>query len=162
MRTLFLITSAFLFSCSVKENNKKIYNPLVGEWRNVSMKVEMPTVNNTDSTSVVEVTEANWEQLMKIRTIQTFFKADGTYNSVHTNLNDSILYNPAGKWLISGDSIIMTDTFPQAGLTYKYRFTVREQNTTGKKEWLAEFWGIEDFDQDGKKDDSYYGVQRKQ
>jgi hypothetical protein len=162
MRTLLFVIPAFLLSCSVKENDKKVFDPLVGEWRNVSMKVEMPTVNNTDSTSTLDVTEANWEQMMQIRTIQTFFKADGTYNSVSTNLNDSIIYNPAGKWSVSGDSILMTDTFPQAGLTYKYRFTLREQDVNSKKELLAEFWGIEDFDQDGKKDDSYYGVQRKQ
>lgn len=162
MRRFLILISTFIFSCSAKEGNEKLADQLMGEWRNVSMKVEMPTVNNTDSTSTLEVTEANWEQVMQIRTIQTFFNADGTYRSTHTNLNDSIIYNPAGKWLIAGDSIFMTDTFPQAGLTYKYKFTIREQNVAGKKELLAEFLGVEDFDQDGKKDDSYYGVQRKQ
>jgi len=162
MRILLFVIATFLFSCSVKENDKKVYDQLIGEWRNVSMKVEMLTVNNTDSTSTLDVTEANWEQIMQIRTIRTFFKADGTYNSVHANLNDSLIYNPAGKWSVQGDSILMTDTFPQARLTYKYRFTIREQDVNGKKELLAEFWGVEDFDQDGKKDDSYYGVQRKQ
>lgn len=162
MRTFLVTISALLLSCSPKEETKKLSHQLVGEWRNVSMKVEMPTVNNTDSTSTLEVTEANWEQLMQIRTIQTFFKADGTYNSIHTNLNDSIIYNPAGKWSVAADSIFMTDTFPQAGLTYNYKLSIREQNITGKKELRAEFWGVEDFDQDGKKDDRYYGVQRKQ
>ena len=161
MRTLLIIGSAFVFACSTPER-KKTSDQLVGEWRNVSMRVEMPTVNNTDSTATLDVTEANWEKMMQIKTIQTFFKADGSYNSVHTNLNDSIIYNPAGKWSVTGDSIMMTDTFPQAGLTYTYKLTLREQDANGKKVLLAEFWGIEDFDQDGKKDDSYYGVQRKQ
>jgi hypothetical protein len=162
MRKYAVIISTILFSCSVKEDGKKLSGQLIGEWRNVSMKVEMPTVNNTDSSSTLDVTEANWEQVMQIRTIQTFFNADGTYRSTHTNLNDSIIYNPAGKWAILGDSILMTDTFPQPGLTYTYRFTLREQNVNGKKELLAEFRGVEDFDQDGKKDDTYSGVQRKQ
>lgn len=162
MRIILLVISLFLISCAVKENSENLSDQLTGEWRNISMKVEMQTINNTDSASTLEVTEANWEQVLKIRTIQTFFKADGTYNSVHTNLNDSVIYNPAGKWSVTGDSIIMTDTFPQAGISYKYRLSIREQNTNGKQELLAEFWGVEDFDQDGKKDDSYYGVQRKQ
>lgn len=162
MRIILLVISLFFISCAVKENSENLSDQLTGEWRNISMKVEMQTINNTDSASTLEVTEANWEQVLKIRTIQTFFKADGTYNSVHTNLNDSVIYNPAGKWSVTGDSIIMTDTFPQAGISYKYRLSIREQNTNGKQELLAEFWGVEDFDQDGKKDDSYYGVQRKQ
>lgn len=98
--------------------------------------------------------EHNWETAMKAKPIRTFFKADGTYNSEHRNLNDSIVYNPAGKWSIVGDSLFMMDTFPQEGLSYKYKIKIDGN--------IAEFRGVEDFDSDGNKDDEYYGSQRKQ
>lgn len=114
----------------------------------------MHTFKNSDSTKVLEVMEQNWETVMKAKPIRTFFNADGTYNSEHHNLNDSIVYNPAGKWNVVGDSLFMRDTFPQKGLAYKYRITLDSD--------IAEFRGVEDFDQDGNKDDEYYGSQRKQ
>ena len=114
----------------------------------------MPTYKNSDTSKTLEVDEQSWEQRLNGRTISTFFRQDGTYNSIHRDLKDSIVYNPAGLWRVAGDSLFMTDTFPQRGLTYKYKFAI-ENN-------IAEFWGIEDFDQDGKEDDQYYGRQRKQ
>lgn len=154
MKIYLLTLFCLFFSCSSKENKKSPSEQLVGEWRNVYMKVEMQTVNNTDSNDILEVSEENWEKMMQIRTIQTFYNADGTYNSKHTNLKDSVIYNPAGKWQIQGDSIIMSDTFPKTGLIYKYKIAIKDNN--------VEFWGVEDFDQDGNKDDKYYGTQKRQ
>lgn len=127
---------------------------LLGEWRNVYTKVTMNTYQNSDSTKVLEVEEADWEKVMQAKPIRTFFRQDGTYNSEHRNLNDSIIYNPAGRWTMTGDSLYMTDTFPKRGVSYKYRILL-----TGD---LLEFRGYEDFDQDGMKDDIYHGTQRKQ
>lgn len=101
----------------------------------------------------MEVREDNWEALMNMKPIRTFFKADGTYNSEHRNLSDSIVYNPAGKWKITGDSLLMVDTMPQAGVSYKYKVIITDS--------IAEFFGVEDFDRDGVKDDEYYGRQRR-
>ena len=157
---LFLLP--FLFSCSSsKERKNTLSGQLVGEWRNVYMKVEMYTYNNTDSLKTMEVTEANWEKILNIKTIRTLYKENGSYNSEHKNLQDSIIYNPAGKWSIVGDTLIMTDTFPKKGLNYKYKLEIKENNGVNK-EIIAEFFGVEDFDQDGKIDDKYYGIQRKQ
>jgi len=127
---------------------------LIGEWRNSYTKIIMHTFKSSDSTKVLELNEKDWENVMQVRPIRTFFKADGTYNSEHRNLNDSIIYNPAGKWNIAGDSLFMTDTFPQKGLSYKYKIAIDGN--------IAEFKGEEDFDQDGVKDDEYYGSQKKQ
>ena len=149
-----------LFSCSgnkqkenIQEENRSISGQLIGTWTNTYMKVDMHTFNNSDSTKVLEVNENNWEEKMKIQVIRTFFRANGTYNSEHRNLKDSIVYNPAGNWSIVNDSLLMTDTFPQAGLSYKFKLAIKDST--------AEFWGLEDFDQDGKKDDAYYGKQNK-
>lgn len=135
------------------EQNKELSDRVVGEWHNLSLKIRMNTLNNTDSTRVFEVDERNWEQKMGIRPIRTIYRPDGSYNSEHRNLKDSIIYNPAGRWIILGDTIIMTDTFPERGPAYKYHVRIKGD--------IAEFTGIEDCDRDGKNDDHYFGVQRK-
>lgn len=149
------IASVIVLAChTARQQQNKLQQSLVGEWRNTYLKVIMPTYKNSDTSKTLEVDEQSWEQRLNGRTISTFFRQDGTYNSIHRDLKDSIVYNPAGLWRVAGDSLFMTDTFPQLGLTYKYKFAI-ENN-------IAEFWGIEDFDQDGKEDDQYYGRQRKQ
>ncbi len=126
----------------------------MGEWRNVDLKIEMKSYKNSDSSKTLEVKESNWELMMNIRPIRTFFKANRRYNSEHINLNDSVIYNPAGRWIIIGDTLHMWDTFPKEGLTYKYKLNFKQN--------LVEFYSVEDCDGDGKADDLYYGTQRKQ
>ncbi|MBL7888296.1 MAG: hypothetical protein JNL24_02025 [Bacteroidia bacterium] len=152
---LFLLIICMLSSCGSRKNETS--DLLVGTWSNTFMKIEMNTYKGKDTINVLEVNESNWEGKMGIKPIITYFKEDGTYNSEHRNLNDSIIYNPAGKWEIVGDTLLMKDTFPQIGLNYKYKLLISKQ----RDKVTAEFWGIEDFDQDGKKDDVYYGKQRK-
>lgn len=144
-----------MFGCEGKKDETR--NLLTGTWQNTYMKIEMNSYKGKDTLSTLEVDESNWEKKMGIKPIITFFKANGTYSSEHRNLQDSIVYNPAGKWEIVGDTLYMRDTFPEAGLNYKYKLSISKQ---GDKV-TAEFWGIEDFDQDGKKDDAYYGRQKK-
>lgn len=160
MKPLFfaLFSALLLSSCkNFKQTEASIQTPLaeqlVGEWRNIYGKVTLRSADNTDSSRVMEVREDNWEALMNMKPIRTFFKADGTYNSEHRNLSDSIVYNPAGKWKIAGDSLLMVDTMPQAGVSYKYKVIITDS--------IAEFFGVEDFDRDGVKDDEYYGRQRR-
>ena len=133
---------------------KSTEEQLVGEWRNTYLKVTMPGHKNTDTTSVLEVTEATWQEQLKIQPIRTFFRSDGTFNSEHRNLNDSIVYNPAGKWFVRDNTLHMTDTFPKPGVTYKFKVDINDR--------IAEFRGLLDWDGDGKEDDEYIGRQRKQ
>ena len=127
---------------------------LVGEWRNVTLRIEMNRIGGKDSVKVFEVDEKNWESRMNIRPIRTFYNADGTYHSVHANLNDSVVYDPAGVWTLQGDSLFMTDTFPARGPRYSYQLKINGN--------MAEFRGLEDSDGDGEKDDLYFGTQRRQ
>ncbi len=154
---LFIVVCFFMMSCGSDSEKKTVVHvfpeQLHGQWRNVYMKLEMRTYKNTDSTKIMEVTEDSWEKVMGIRPIRTYFWFDGKYNSEHYNLNDSLVYNPAGKWVLKNDSLIMSDTFPKAGLQYRYKLAINGN--------MAEFWGMEDLDGDGKADDLYYGTQRK-
>jgi hypothetical protein len=145
----------FLYCCTPQENpeNKALEKQLYGEWFSVSLKLVMNTYNNTKAKKEFEVKEGEWEQKMKMRSISTFYKEDGTYSSAHFNLHDSLFYMPAGRWKIVGDTIFMHDTFPELGLTYRYKVAINKDT--------AEFTGIEDCDGDGKYDDNYSGVQHR-
>ena len=118
------------------------------------MKITMNSYRNSDTIRVIEANETNWNTVLKSQPVRTFFKADGTYNSEHRNMKDSIFYNPAGYWNISGDSLFMRDTFPKKGISYTYWLHIDGRTAT--------FRGSEDFDQDGKRDDDYFGTQKKQ
>jgi hypothetical protein len=144
-----------LFSCSQPADHSAALLPqqLHGQWRNIYMKLEMDSYKGTDSLKVLEVDERSWESVMKIRPIRTYFWYDGTYNSAHYDLHDSLFYNPAGRWKLVGDSITMVDTFPKPGLTYRYKVALKGD--------ILEFTGKEDLDGDGSADDHYYGTQRR-
>lgn len=144
---LIILTLPFMSFC----NNAKQGN-IVGTWEIDRMKITMNTFQNSDKDQVMEVTAKNWEQKMRTRNIQTTYNEDGTYHSVHRNLQDSIVYDPAGTWEIIGDTLVIQDTFPTRA-EYKYRVKIDGD--------IAEFWGKEDFDQDGNIDDEYYSKQKR-
>jgi hypothetical protein len=64
----------------------------------------------------------------------------------------AFFYDPAGTWRIENDTLIIQDAIPKRTT---YRFKIKAGSS------FAEYWGIEDFDQDGKTDDNYYSKQRK-
>lgn len=144
---------ALVVSCGREASENALSSRLVGKWRNMDMKITMNSYKNSDSSRVLEVKEENWEKQMHIRPIQTTFGNDGSYNSPHYDLKDSLFYNPSGKWMIRGDTIVMEDTFPKRGMKYKYRIRIVND--------IAEFSSMEDSDNDGKADDHYFGRQRR-
>jgi hypothetical protein len=153
---VFALVCFLMFSCGSGADSKMVTvrpEQLHGQWRNVYMKLEMKSYKDSDSAKTVIVTEDTWEKIMGIKPIRTYFWYNGKYNSAHYDLRDSLVYNPAGKWILRDDSLIMTDTFPKPGLQYRYKLAINGN--------MAEFWGIEDLDGDGKADDLYYGTQRK-
>ena len=131
------------------DKEKSLKSLLPGEWRNLSMKVNIKSFKNSLKDSITEVPEGQWEAILKIMPIRTFFKEDGTFSSEYRNLSDSIVFTSSGTWTAIGDTLSMTE----AGGTSKY-FT---RIVNGK----AEFTGYIDWDEDGKTDDLYFGIQKK-
>lgn len=153
MRVLNGLPLVILFAlacCTSKENKSTLADDLVGEWRNVYLNVTMPTVGNSDSTATTVCDSSNWEAMLHIKPIHTFFNKDGTYRSEYYTLSDSLFQKTAGTWHFSNDTLIMNES---NGVTYKLRTTIKNH--------LAEFDGVLDFDEDGKADDHYVGRQRK-
>lgn len=135
------------------QENKDLEKQVYGEWYSVALRLTMNSYNNQPGEKKFEVMPGEWEEKMNIRPISTFYKEDGTYNVAHYNFQDSLIYAPAGRWKIIGDTIILRDTFPVPGLTYHYKVTINVDE--------LEFRGIEDSDGDGQADDNYFGVQRR-
>lgn len=122
---------------------------LVGEWVNASMKVKVNSYNNSDTSFIVDINEDTWEMKMSIKPIVTTIRNDGTYISEFRNSLDAVIYKPEGSWMLDGDSLIMEDH--QA--VYRYQIFIDGD--------IAEFKSMIDWDHDGKADDEYKGVQRK-
>ena len=156
-KRLYLFLGALLLSAcddnNFQEINQQLSRQIVGKWSNNVLKLEMKSYKNSDSVTIFETNETDWESKMKIRPIITTFKQNGTYNVVHKNLNDSIVYYLAGKWMVIGDSLHMMDTFPEINPVYKYKIKFSNKS--------LEYFGMEDCDGDGKKDDLYYSKQVK-
>ena len=142
-------------SCAPKEQDRSegLRKDIMGEWRNVYLKVTTNVLGSVDSARVTECDSTNWEKMLGIKPIRTFFLPDGTYRSEYYNLKDSLFMTNTGVWKISRDSLTMEQLQPKAA-AYKVRTSV----TNG----LAEFDGVIDFDNDGQADDHYQGKQRKQ
>ncbi|UII30862.1 hypothetical protein LVD17_21445 [Fulvivirga ulvae] len=154
--------SAFTVACESgkKEESEQLKEPtvasesvntlekdMVGEWRNVAMKV---TIKGEQADSVVDVPAGKWEEMLKIQPIRTVFNEDGTFSSEYRDLDDAVIMTSAGTWAVNGDTLKMT----QEGTTTYY--------FTKVKDGIAEFEGNLDWDEDGDADDHYWGKQRKQ
>lgn len=151
-----LVFVLFMSACTEQielRKNKELSEQLLGEWSTVALKLTMHSYNNRDTLYVFEVKEEEWEQKMNILPIRTTYKADGTYASEHRSLQDKIIYTPAGTWFVLGDTLVVRDTFPEPGLAYKYKITLKSDSLI--------LTGLEDCDRDGVADDDYYGLQRK-
>lgn len=157
-KCMLLFVMIFLASCSGTGNKKEkdkggsLDKQLIGEWNNLSIKIDINSRNNSDSNEVFAVEQPEWEQKLKIRPIRTFFRADSTWNAAHYNLEDSLVYDPSGTWWLEGDKLVMLQKLPSPDTTVY--FLALENDT-------ASFEALLDWDMDGKKDDNYYGRQVK-
>jgi len=151
-KVLIFLVATFTIACneSGKKENGSPGQQLTGEWNNLSIKIDINSINNSDTNEVFEVDRPQWEEKLKIKPIRTFFRADSTWNSAHYNLKDSLVYDPSGKWWMEGDKLVMLQTIPTPDTT-TYSFILREDT--------ASFECMLDWDMDGRKDDKYYGTQ---
>lgn len=139
-------------SCQTsKSENIADQNSLVGEWRNMSLRVELDKKHGAPS-SIFEVNESSWENELQIRPIQTSFNKDGTFNSAHYNLQDSLVLNPEGTWTATAEEVLMITTSPFSDTT-SCTYTI--------KDGVVTFGCWVDWDEDGEKDDWYLGTQKK-
>lgn len=147
-----LLVGAFLFVTGFSSRQvayQRRENQLVGEWRNVYVHIE---VRSDGRTAIVDADSTNWEVKLKMKPIRTHFLPDGTYYSEYFTLKDSIFRKTTGKWQLKKDSLY-TDQLTPEKASYKYSISLSNGHLLLK--------GLIDFNEDGKADDTYTGIQKK-
>lgn len=134
-----------------KDKDEVKQNPLIGEWRNLTIRVEMDKKHG-EPTSIFEANEATWEEKVRIKPIRTYFREDNTFNSEHFNLKDSLVLNPEGTWTATEGKMEMITLKPFSDTTSCTYSIAGDVITFGC--WV-------DWDEDGKKDDWYVGTQKR-
>lgn len=131
---------------SESETRHSLKMDMLGEWRNIAMKVKID--NGDEQDSIVDVPAGKWEEVLSIKPIRTTFDVNDTYTSEYRDHDDMVIMTRTGTWSVKGDTLIMSEE----GSTY----------TTKISGNVAEFEGYMDWDEDGEEDDYYWGKQQKQ
>jgi hypothetical protein len=138
------------FTSISKPVRSSLTSQLIGEWRNVYVKIIIH--NKTKPVSTMEADSTNWEARLGIKPIRTHFMEDGSYYSEYRNAKDSLVRRPSGTWNIKGDSLTMMQLKPDK---YVLKVHVKIENDH------ATFSGRIDFDGEGIWNDEYLGIQKK-
>src|ERR1700759_397234 len=96
---------------TIKSAKVDLAKDLIGEWRNVYLKITLHN-KNKPSVTTMEADSSNWEERLGIKPIRTHYLKDGTYYSEYLNLKDSIIRKTTGNWVIKSDSLFMTQLTP--------------------------------------------------
>lgn len=150
IKNLFRIIIAFLLMSFTRQTQHDLTTQLIGEWRNVYMNI---VVNKKGKpVEVISADSTNWEAILKIHPIRTHFEKNGTCYSEYFNLKDSLIRRTEGIWFLKGNKITINQIIPNRAV-YKYQLSINANHAT--------FSGYIDFNEDGKTDDYYYGIQKK-
>jgi hypothetical protein len=150
--TAFIVTFCVAFSPGIIHQQNNLYKQLIGEWRNLYVKISIPSKTPGGAPMIMDADTSNWEARLNIKPIRTYFNQDGTYYSEYRNLKDSVVGTPSGTWAVVADTIIMTQLTPHKNEMHLHVSITKN---------IATFNGLIDFDGDGKVNDSYYGIQQK-
>jgi hypothetical protein len=146
----FLSILAFLFiSCSKEAEKEPIKADLSGKWEYISMNVTINSPDNETGEEFFFVLPGEWETKTGITPIVTYLNKDSTFKTEFIAVADSSMQGGSGKWSIEGDSLVFTERNNRVA----YEFSLKDTLLTIK--------GKTDFDQDGRKDDDYKGVQMR-
>ena len=139
-KTLFFIALfGMLFASCEPELSTKDY--MINSWETTYLKIEMETVNNTDSLNVVEDKFDNNPELVA----QSKYNKDGTFSAWFKNKQGNHVSNSSGKWNVVEDSLTVEFHYGGRDMKVSYHITKTENGFVGKS--------IYDWDNDGKFDD---------
>lgn len=131
------------------EAGSRLLRELPGTWESVSLKVFVNTVENSDSSYIVDIQERDWERTFGMRPVRMVFQPNEKYYREHRSIQDTLIYNARGIWSAEADTLKMVE---DDGTSYRYRVKVRNG--------LSEFRAFVDWDEDGAEDDEYIEIKR--
>ena len=151
-----LLSTLILASCQTEPKNQEteaetldLEQTLPGTWEMVSIRVQVNSFENTDSSYVQEIKEEEWEKVFSVKPVKTYFEVDNKYRRAFFNINGEVVSEDRGMWNVFNDTLMMIEP----NVTYQY---IIDQKPSG----LLQFYAILDWDSDGQEDDEYLGVQR--
>ncbi|WP_159946429.1 hypothetical protein [Polaribacter septentrionalilitoris] len=133
------IVFGMLFAACSKE--KSIKNFMVDSWQTTYLKIEMHTVNNTDSLQVYEDKFENNPELVA----QSKYNKDGTFFAWFKNLKGEKISPSKGTWNVINDSLFVEFYYNGRDMKVGYHITATQEGFIGKS--------LYDWDEDGFFDD---------
>lgn len=159
MKNLFCLGFIIILLVACQQNNSSdtseeppaldLTSTLPGTWELVSIKVNVNSYENTDSSFVQEITEEQWEKIFYVKPARTYFELDNKYRRAHIDMGENVMSEARGMWNVFNDTLMMIE--PDA----TYQYIVRQQPNG-----LLQFSAVLDWDSDGQEDDEYLGIQR--
>ena len=145
MRTSYIITViifGILFAACKQEKKAALNDYMVGSWQTEYIKIEMPTINKTDSTSVFE------DNFSKPNTgrAQSTYKKDGTFKAWFQQPNGKKTGETNGYWKTKNDSLYVDYPYLGKQVQAWYKITKTKEGFEGKV--------VYDWDNDGEFDDT--------
>jgi len=146
---LLYIFIAVLFMSASSQKKESLHDYMIGSWQTEYIKIEMPTINKTDSLSVFE------DDFSKPKSgkAKSTYKKDGTFTAWFELHNGTKTGVTNGIWKTKNDSLYID--YPYLGKQVKawYLITKTPQGFDGKV--------IYDWDDDGEYDDTLFMKTKK-
>ena len=129
--------------------NEPNRSAIIGTWETDWMIVRIDTINNSETSVVVEITPSDWGDKVKTLPARCRFNDDGTYVSWIYDTDHRLIRKCIGHWNMNAQFLAIEQQYPSA------RNMVWQVNIP-KSSKYAEFFSKYDFDGDGKSDDNIY------
>lgn len=114
---------------------------MVNSWETTYLKIEMPTVNKTDSLQVYEDKFENNTNVLA----QSKYNTDGTFSAWFINKENKKINESSGTWFIKDDSLHISYFYNGRNVAVSYAITPNENGFVGTSKY--------DWDNDGEFDD---------
>ena len=135
----FIAVFGMLFASCEPELSTKDF--MVDSWQTTYLKIEMETVNKSDSLSVYEDKFENNPELVA----QSKYNKDGTFSAWFKNKKGEQVSKSTGKWNVVNDSLSVAFYYGGRNMKVNYHITKTEEGFIGKSKY--------DWDEDGDFDD---------
>ncbi|MGB1041935.1 MAG: hypothetical protein ACPGU6_00945 [Tenacibaculum sp.] len=133
-----------LFAACKQEKKDNLQEYMIGNWQTEYIKIEMPTINKTDSTSVFE------DDFSKpnVGRAQSAYYKDGTFSAWFKQADGKKVGETKGNWKTKNDSLYVDYPYLGKQVQAWYKINKTQQGFDGKV--------IYDWDNDGEFDDTLF------
>jgi len=135
---IILLFGLLFASCKPELSTKEF---MVDSWETTYLKIEMETVNKTDS---LQVYEDEFEESSEL-IAQSQYNSDGTFSAWFKNKKGEKISNAIGEWEVIGDSLKVAFNYGGRDVKVSYHITRTKEGFIGKSKY--------DWDEDGDFDD---------